>query len=197
MVADAKIRDAKIPYNSGLIKIPYFGWVTASATRTSERRVEDYYSEIGDYRQTLLSGQLYRHRFSAISLCPRANAIQHTRESLRSHTQREISTLVNVNIQKNMFYIGNGVMTIQDLAENCRIIWSKRKIFYPGGISVQGYFGWTIRDIMFGGDFSGDNMCIDILSERLYPRTNREGKSKNSHTDGNTNNIYTLLLMIK
>ena len=64
------------------------GWVTAGprpACRNAEREV--IFSETVDWGQTLLNGRLYRHRFSAVFLCPRANAIQHRREWLRSHSQ--------------------------------------------------------------------------------------------------------------
>ena len=60
------------------------GWVTAGprpAHRNAEREV--IFQRLVDWRQTLLNGRTYRHRFSAVSLCPRANAIQHWREWLR------------------------------------------------------------------------------------------------------------------
>ena len=64
------------------------GWVTASprpAYRNAEREV--IFSETVDWGQTLLNGRLYRHRFSAIFLCPGANAIQHRRKWPPSHFQ--------------------------------------------------------------------------------------------------------------
>ena len=63
------------------------GWVTAGprpAHRNAEREV--IFQRLLDWGQTVLNGRLYWHRFSAVSLCPRANAIQHRREWLRSHS---------------------------------------------------------------------------------------------------------------
>ena len=48
---------------------------------------EVIFSETVDWGQTLWNGWLYRHRFSAVFLCFRANAIQHRREWRRSHSQ--------------------------------------------------------------------------------------------------------------
>ena len=63
------------------------GWLTADpwpAHRNAEQEVVFQRLVVGG--QTLLNGRLYRHRFSAVSLCPRANAIQHGKEWLRSHS---------------------------------------------------------------------------------------------------------------
>ena len=43
------------------------------AHRNAERKV--FFSETVDWGKTLLNDRLYRHRFPAVSLCPRANAI--------------------------------------------------------------------------------------------------------------------------
>ena len=64
------------------------GLVTASprpAYRNVEREIIS--SETVDWGPTLLNSRLYWHRFSAVFLCPRGNAIQHRRERLRSHSQ--------------------------------------------------------------------------------------------------------------
>ena len=64
------------------------GWVTASprpAYRNAEREVIS--SGTVYWGQTLRNSQLYRHRFSAVVSCPRANAIQHGRKWLLSHSQ--------------------------------------------------------------------------------------------------------------
>ena len=63
------------------------GWATAGprpAHRNAEWEV--IFQTVLDCEQTLLNGRLYRHRFFAVSLCPRANAIKHRREWLRSYS---------------------------------------------------------------------------------------------------------------
>ena len=64
-------------------------WIgdSRSVSCTSKRCVGGHFSKNIYWRQTLFSGRLYRHRFSAVSLCPRANAIQHWRERLRPHSK--------------------------------------------------------------------------------------------------------------
>ena len=69
------------------------GWVTAGprpAHRNVEREV--IFQRLLDWGQTLLNGRLYRHRFSAVSLCPHVNAIQYAREWLRSHSHGDTSS---------------------------------------------------------------------------------------------------------
>ena len=64
------------------------GWVTASlrpAYRNAKREV--IVSGTVDWGQTLWNCRLFRHRFSAVFLCPHANAIHHRKEWLRSRSQ--------------------------------------------------------------------------------------------------------------
>ena len=64
------------------------GWVTVGP-RPAHRNAEWHviFQRLVDWRQTLLNGQLYRHRFSAVFLCPRAKAIRYRREWLWSHSE--------------------------------------------------------------------------------------------------------------